>query len=254
MGRLDLTTREGWGARTTRTGRPMGKVARLVVHHFWRPDVPATASRAQEREVMRGVEAYHASQGWSAAPGYQYVVFDSGRAYEGVGFGRQGVHTAGFNSIAIALCFGNDGDADEPTDAAWEAMQRLRRVAVRRGHLDRDYLLTGHRDHAPKSCPGNLTYPRIGRVRQDPARRPAIEEDGMFCRRGDKGHAVQLLQLRLRALGFYSGDIDGDYGPATSDAVLAMRKARGSKAKSGDVLNGWAAYQLQLSEAAAAVG
>lgn len=253
MAALDVTTRRGWGARTSRVGRPMGKVSRLIVHHFWKPDVPAGATRATERAVMRGVEAFHASKGWSAAPGYQWVISDSGRVYEGVGWGRTGVHTAGHNSSSVAFCFANNGDAAEPTPAAWQAAYDLAAVGVRRGNLTADYNLSGHRDFAAKSCPGDETYPHIGRIRN--GRIPNGEEDDMFCRKGDSGsESVELLQLRLRALGFYKGKIDSDYGAATTAAVLAMRKSQGSNVKSGARFTGWAAWQLQEAERKAAVG
>lgn len=43
----------------------------------------------------------------------------------------------------------------------------------------------------------------------------------------DRGSHVQLLQQRLRQLGFYKGTADGIYGGATSKAVRAARKAYG---------------------------
>lgn len=226
---IDLTTRRGWGARTSRTGRPMGRVSHLVVHHFWRPDVPASASRATERSVMRGVEAFHASQGWSAAPGYQLVVFDSGRAYEGVGLGRQGVHTKGINSTSIAFCFGNDGDAAQPTDAAWATAQALRKYAVDGGYLTPDYRLTGHRDHAAKSCPGNRTYPHIGRVRSDA---PPTDEDPNMIDTKSAAHRIRLFQTVLAWWGGQANlaaarglAADGVWGKNTEAAWQAVAKA-----------------------------
>jgi hypothetical protein len=68
--------------------------------------------------------------------------------------------------------------------------------------------------------------------------------EDMFCQKGDKGNAVRALQLQLRRAGFDPGAIDGDYGQKTSDAVLDMRQAVGSKATSGDVYDGWAYDQL----------
>lgn len=162
---LEIVSRSGWGARTNRTGRPMGRVSKLIVHHAWRPDVPVGASAATERAVMRGMEAFHASKGWSAAPGYQFVVMPSGRAYVCAGFGRSGVHTAGYNASSIALQHAINGDAHDATAAAWQAMAALAALAVDRGYLTRNYNLYGHTDFAAKSCPGRIVYPKIGRVR-----------------------------------------------------------------------------------------
>ena len=74
-------------------------------------------------------------------------------------------------------------------------------------------------------------------------------EDDMWCSKGDKGDNVEYLQIRLSRLGFLDdAGIDGDYGPVTSKAVLAMRKKRGSSVESGDSFTPWAAVQLLESE------
>jgi peptidoglycan hydrolase-like protein with peptidoglycan-binding domain len=38
---------------------------------------------------------------------------------------------------------------------------------------------------------------------------------------------VRALQRYLRALGFYTGPIDGDYGPKTQQAVSAFQRSVG---------------------------
>jgi hypothetical protein len=68
--------------------------------------------------------------------------------------------------------------------------------------------------------------------------------EDMFCKLGDTGNAPRALQLQLRRAGFDPGTIDGDYGAATSAAVLAMRKAANSSATSGDTYDGWGYDQL----------
>lgn len=45
-------------------------------------------------------------------------------------------------------------------------------------------------------------------------------------RYGSKGPAVQLLQRELRAAGFNPGPVDGDFGPRTRAAVIALQRAR----------------------------
>lgn len=162
---VQLVTRKGWGARTNRTGRPMGRVSRLIIHHAWRPDVPTDATAAYERQVMRSMEAFHAGKGWSAAPGYTLVFMPSGRVYVCTGFGRTGVHTVGYNRSAIAFQHCINGDAHDATSAAWQAMAYMADYAVARGYLAKGYKLNGHTDFSAKSCPGRVVYPRIGQVR-----------------------------------------------------------------------------------------
>jgi peptidoglycan hydrolase-like protein with peptidoglycan-binding domain len=83
----------------------------------------------------------------------------------------------------------------------------------------------------------------VGDVRLNQATNGGIEA-AMFCKLGDKGNAPRALQLQLRRAGFDPGVIDGDYGAATAAAVLAMRKAAGSSATSGDVYDAWGYDQL----------
>lgn len=45
----------------------------------------------------------------------------------------------------------------------------------------------------------------------------------MILRPGDKGEAVEMLQLKLKACGYDPGDVDGDYGKLTTAAVLKFQ-------------------------------
>ncbi|WP_051462605.1 peptidoglycan-binding domain-containing protein [Haloglycomyces albus] len=63
--------------------------------------------------------------------------------------------------------------------------------------------------------------------------------------KGNEGEAVKGLQALLRYSGHSPGDVDGVYGPKTSDAVLAARKSVGSGVSSGDTVTGWAYAQIQ---------
>jgi N-acetylmuramoyl-L-alanine amidase len=44
---------------------------------------------------------------------------------------------------------------------------------------------------------------------------------------GSQGPQVRALQRALRALGFYTGPIDGGYGPKTQQAVSAFQRSVG---------------------------
>jgi peptidoglycan hydrolase-like protein with peptidoglycan-binding domain len=48
----------------------------------------------------------------------------------------------------------------------------------------------------------------------------------MILKPGDKGLEVEQLQLKLKAAGYDPGEIDGDYGPKTTAAVLAFQVDR----------------------------
>ncbi|HLU44859.1 MAG TPA: peptidoglycan-binding protein, partial [Natronosporangium sp.] len=79
-------------------------------------------------------------------------------------------------------------------------------------------------------------------------------------REGDSGDRVKVLQYKLYRAGFppIKGDldrsVDGVYGPATSAAVLACRKAQGSSATHGRVVDYWAVVQIDSALAEARAG
>jgi len=51
---------------------------------------------------------------------------------------------------------------------------------------------------------------------------------GVSLKNGDENSdAVRLLQTKLKSYGFYSGNIDGDFGAGTEDAVKAFQRANG---------------------------
>ena len=59
---------------------------------------------------------------------------------------------------------------------------------------------------------------------------PSLPTAAPVMRTGSKGQEVKDLQTRLSALGYYSGNIDGEFGPGTKEAVTAFQKANGLEA------------------------
>lgn len=155
-----------WGARFGRGGAPEpGTAGAVVVHHFWRPHIDADATPEDEASAMRGVETFHVEErGW-AGLGYNFVVFQSGRVYEGRGWGQSGAHTRGMNRRSHGVAFAVDGDEHALTPAAVYACRYLLDQGVRSGDLDPDFEIYGHRDFADKSCPGDLVYPVLRTLR-----------------------------------------------------------------------------------------
>ena len=47
---------------------------------------------------------------------------------------------------------------------------------------------------------------------------------------GSQGDKVRKLQESLKTLGYYEGEVDGQFGPGTRDAVIAFQKKNGLNA------------------------
>lgn len=62
-------------------------------------------------------------------------------------------------------------------------------------------------------------------VTPDPNSTPA--PTALLLKQGVKGDEVTRLQNRLKALGYYTGEADGQYGPGTESAVLAFQRQNG---------------------------
>jgi hypothetical protein len=81
------------------------------------------------------------------------------------------------------------------------------------------------------------------------------EDDMLGLTKGDTGERVKLLQLMIQAAGqgkaLGSSGIDGDYGPATAEALRLVRKSVGSDAGKGygDQVDEYALSQLHIAVA-----
>ena len=64
---------------------------------------------------------------------------------------------------------------------------------------------------------------------------------------GSQGEKVWKLQEKLQALGYYEGEVDGQFGPGTRDAVIAFQQKNGLDA---DGLAGEETQKVLFSEEA----
>ncbi len=80
------------------------------------------------------------------------------------------------------------------------------------------------------------------------------------CKPGDYGEVVKKLQKKLKKLGYYTGEIDGDYGNGTKTAVKNFQKRNGLKVtgeankKTISKLNSGDAKKATASDAAGSSG
>ena len=89
-----------------------------------------------------------------------------------------------------------------------------------------------------------LLVPTVGKVQTEmsltPTPLPAVPDSVMavtkdpaaptaepVLRTGSRGQEVKDLQSRLQSLGYYQGEIDGEFGPGTKEAVTAFQKQNG---------------------------
>lgn len=227
---LRIVSRSEWGARATRSPTRMaGPATSVTAHHSLSPALPSNAGEAAERAAVQSIQRYHIDvNGW-ADIGYGFVIAQSGRAYEGRGWGIVGAHagTDEGNRTSIGVCFLIDGRTEAPSPAALGAFYGLRHIGESEGHLRVGHLLKLHRDWKQTDCPGDIAAAvlRERNGNHTPVAPPRL------LRRGVQGDDVLALQHRLVQLGHMSGAQvntgPGIFGPQTEAAVKLFQWRNG---------------------------
>ena len=129
----------------------MFRPEKIIVHH--------SATKDSGTVSWGAIRRYHMeTNGWSDI-GYHAGVELVGDQYE-VMLGRAldvpGAHTVGQNFRSLGVCFVGDFDAQEPTQKLLEvAAFRVLAPWCKKFDIPIDAIV-GHRDFAPKTCPGKL--------------------------------------------------------------------------------------------------
>lgn len=168
-----IFTRDGWGARPAR-GRTLLRTdpPNIWVHHTAGGTISDQITPQHEATLMRSWQNFHMDQNGWADIGYSWVVFPSGRVYEGRGWGVSGAHTEGHNSSSHGICFAGNYEQQQPTASALESARQLIRIGVDVGAVARPIRLGGHRDVLRTACPGKNLYPLIYTLALPPEEAP----------------------------------------------------------------------------------
>lgn len=179
-----IVPRSEWGARYGRGNDVADRLpwSEVVIHteagamrpRDWEElagkaaDYAALNASLTERQKMQAIERFHAvERGWDGIAYSFFITFD-GTVFEGRGWGRSGAHTEGRNSSAAGVCFQGHGDLQPATEAQWASAVWLIGEGIADGQLTSNPLVTGHRQYSTKgkTCPGELIYPQLHRLRR----------------------------------------------------------------------------------------
>ncbi|XP_053545164.1 peptidoglycan recognition protein 1-like [Bombina bombina] len=154
-----VVSRSQWGARSVNCHSWIRKpVGYVIIHHSAGAfcNSPSTCS-----SQVRNIQNYHIRSNKWCDIGYNFLIGEDGRVYEGRGWHAVGVHARKYNPISYGICFIGTFTNRNPSIAAQNAAKSLIRCGVSRGFIRRNYNLKGHRDANPTSCPGNTFYRTI---------------------------------------------------------------------------------------------
>lgn len=157
-----IITRAQWGSR------PVNRSPNLrfhpapfaVIHHT--AGARCTTDAACEQQV-RNIQNFHMNTNGWANIGYNFLIGDNGRVYEGRGWNQQGAHAPSYNNQAIGISFIGTFTSGLPSAAARTAAQQLISCGVSRGEIRSAYSLIGHRQGSATECPGNSLFNEIQR-------------------------------------------------------------------------------------------
>uniref|UniRef100_A0A8C3FAR0 Peptidoglycan-recognition protein n=1 Tax=Chrysemys picta bellii TaxID=8478 RepID=A0A8C3FAR0_CHRPI len=127
----------------------------VIIHHTAGNRCTSQASCSRQ---VRGIQNYHMdTQRWPDI-GYNFLIGEDGRVYEGRGWSTVGAHAYNWSAKSLGFSFLGNFSSRAPNAAALNAAKSLIQCAVSKGFLRRSYTLTGHRNVFPTSCPGNALY------------------------------------------------------------------------------------------------
>jgi hypothetical protein len=148
--------RSEWGAPGF-SQSPMSSTSNgLFVHHTV---AGAPLTPEGEKAEMRNLDAIARSRGY-AAISYSFVIFDSGRIYEGRGKGVAGAHTLNYNSTAYGAAASGNRDTSPVPQAMVDAYRWLRREYLGLGSAP----LRPHSSVYGTACPGGNLRDKLGQL------------------------------------------------------------------------------------------
>lgn len=165
---MRIRARRSWRAAAPRSGhlRFVAPATATYIHHSVTTAPSPDATVAQEKAVMRQLQGIAFGRGF-ADISYSFVVFPSGRAYEGRGWKVVGAHTQGSNSTSHAIVFVGNFETARPTPKALLSAARIHKRGVRRGYISKSATIKGHREApgAATACPGAHLFGKLHEIR-----------------------------------------------------------------------------------------
>lgn len=162
---MHIISRPEWGS-TQPDGfgsRSIGSLDKWL-HHTATNTPSEGLSQAEESAIVRQIEKSRPDLG-SRMP-YTFLVFPSGRVYQGHSINRIGAHTAGHNSKSVGISLVGNYSTSGVTKAMHAAVVALLQHGVSAGWWNYPTLNGGHRDTKATQCPGNNAYPLIPGINQ----------------------------------------------------------------------------------------
>lgn len=218
-----IIPRSAWHARAPKNhiSTTWAHRTEFVVHH----------SEGPTTQAVRAIQDFHMdTRGW-ADIGYNFLVDDAGRIYEGRGWLVIGAQATGHNTSGIGVCYIG---MNSPTDAAKHSIRAMYdeanhlagRTLAKHGH--------GQLSQNNTSCPGSSLLAWVKAGMTSPGGQPAPTTPhaepwpGRLLRQPPimTGTDVRSWQARMQQRG-WSMTVDSAYGPQCEKVCRAFQESHG---------------------------
>lgn len=147
-------------------------IERITVHH----SAVVLGDNRKAPDRLRQHQRFHQdSRGWIDIA-YHYGIDRNGNVYELRDLGLAGDTGTNYDPAGhLLLLAEGDFNSEQPSDDQLTGLAAIAAAGIDRFGLHGDLasVLSGHRDHASSSCPGDALYARLGDLRQAVADRLA---------------------------------------------------------------------------------
>lgn len=245
---LDWPTTSPAGDANPRSG--------LVIHYDSTDQGLASKPLSASLDYWRRTRAFHTgpSRGWDDI-GYSFLATAQGYIVEGRGLYKAQAAQPGGNTSHYSVTLAT-GPTDTITPEQIDAVRWLRQWLME-DHGNAGTVL-GHRDFISTSCPGARAYALVedGTFTRPPGQITEVD-DMLGLREGDgipnPSEGVKMVQRLIVQAGrgdmLGTSGVDGQWGAATSAALLQVRRDVGSGVAKADTMTGEGAAQLLVAMA-----
>ncbi|XP_065173209.1 peptidoglycan-recognition protein LB-like isoform X2 [Atheta coriaria] len=158
--RLEIVSRDDWGARPPKnTSKMSHPVPYVIIHHSYIPEACDTPEKCVA--AMQSMQIMHQdTNNWDDI-GYNFAIGGDGRIYTGRGWSNCGAHAPSYNNVSIGICFIGDWTQDIPPPEMTGPAHDLIEFGVNEGYISAEYEMYGHRQVRDTECPGDAFFDEI---------------------------------------------------------------------------------------------
>ncbi|XP_058489182.1 peptidoglycan recognition protein 5 [Solea solea] len=161
--KVDIVERAQWrAAEPKQTERLKSSARRVIIHHT---ALPGCKGLEECKQQIFSIQRGHMVDRGFDDIGYNFLIGQDGRVFEGRGWGVVGAHSRGNNHDSVGIAFMGNFNNDSPSKDAILSVNQLLQSGVSRGFLHADFSLLGHRDLGNTQCPGENLYAALAQLR-----------------------------------------------------------------------------------------